>query len=104
MCEEYSIFGGNCDDVLIPEDAQCPHGNWYDDCSLCNPVPLDDEYDDTPIICHHRNLLADCRECDKEMDEQGGIEKCLNCGRIKYGNQLDKDQVCITSCRNPNEY
>lgn len=57
-----------------------------------------------PTICHHGNILADCIQCDEETDARGGLDKCLNCGGYKYGDQLDKDQVCIKPCRNPNEY
>lgn len=71
---------------------------------------FDDEYDDgypadpQPIICQHGDELAHCERCDEEIEAQGGIDKCLNCGRYKYGNQLDKDQVCKIGCVNPNEY
>jgi hypothetical protein len=49
-----------------------------------------------------------CEQCARIMDAaieaDGGIDKCLNCGRYKSGNSLNKDQVCKISCRNPNEY
>lgn len=77
------------------------HNKQYD---YDDDLPNDDGLFSTPILCHHNNEVDHCRECDKEMDAMGGIEKCLNCGRIKYGNQLDKDQVCIRPCTNPNEY
>lgn len=90
------------EDYLIPYDAQCPHGNYFDCCEQCNFV--EEEYHWEPAICHHGNILMDCSKCEAEMDARGGIEKCLNCGQIKYGDQLNKDQVCIRPCRNPNEY
>lgn len=61
-----------------------------------------DDYFDNQ--CHHGNSYSDCDECDAEINEAGGIDKCLNCGRYKSGNQLNKDQVCKLGCRNPNEY
>lgn len=68
-----------------------------------------EEYNDyiedyNPIICHHGNRMADCLQCDAEIDARGGIDKCLNCGGYKYGDQLNEDQVCKKGCRNPNEY
>lgn len=55
--------------------------------------------------CHHGYYPAgECRKCDAEIDAMGGIDKCLNCGSYKYGNELDKNQCCIKPCRNPNEY
>ena len=45
-----------------------------------------------------------CKACDEYEEQRGGLDKCLNCGRYKWGDQLDKDQVCIRPCRNPNEY
>lgn len=63
----------------------------------------DDNYWE-PARCHHGNILMDCSDCEDEIDAHGGIEKCLICGRIKYGDQLNEDQVCIKPCVNPNEY
>jgi hypothetical protein len=45
-----------------------------------------------------------CEACDIEEEKNGGIDKCLNCGRYKWGNQLNKNQCCKTGCINPNEY
>lgn len=54
--------------------------------------------------CHHGCDAGDCEACDEEIEAAGGIDKCLNCGRYKSGNQLNRDQVCKIPCRNPNEY
>lgn len=61
------------------------------------------EYDDE-YICHHGKRGADCEDCDAEIDANGGIDKCLNCGKYKYGNELNEFQCCIRQCVNPNEY
>jgi hypothetical protein len=57
-------------------------------------------------VCYHG--FFDCEQCQKQEDElieaNGGIDKCMNCGKYKYGNQLNKDQVCKIGCRNPMEY
>ena len=67
---------------------------------------MDEDWD--YATCEHgiyKGLLGSyCKKCDALEDAMGGIEKCLNCGRYKWGNQLNKDQVCIIPCRNPNEY
>jgi hypothetical protein len=66
-----------------------------------------DEYDYDDYVentCHHGNPLAECDKCDEETEQRGGIDKCLNCGRYKFGDQLNQDQCCIKRCRNPNEY
>lgn len=67
---------------------------------------MENEYceDYEPSFCHHDNITASCIACDIEIEEAGGIDKCLNCGRYKTGNQLDSNQVCKIRCRNPNEY
>lgn len=66
------------------------------------------DYDDysrySSGCCRHMNPYDECDECDAIIEENGGIDKCLNCGRYKSGNQLNRDQVCIKGCRNPNEY
>lgn len=62
----------------------------------------DDQDDYQPYVCKH-GLEFQCDECDDELDSMH-IDKCLNCGRYKSSDQLNKDQVCIKPCRNPNEY
>ena len=57
-----------------------------------------------PSFCHHGFVADECDECDAILEENGGIDKCLNCGRYKSGNQLDEWQVCRVKCHNPNEY
>lgn len=98
----------NHDDILIAYDAQCQHGNTYDDCQICSGAQADFERDTyerwEPIICHHGREMAECSSCDAETEARGGLDKCLNCGGYKYGDQLNSDQVCIKPCRNPNEY
>lgn len=68
--------------------------------------PDTDDYD--YATCDHgvyKGYLGGyCKECDAYEDKRGGLDKCLNCGKYKYGDQLDKNQVCILRCRNPNEY
>lgn len=54
--------------------------------------------------CRHGCDAGECEACDDEIEAEGGIDKCLNCGRYKSGNQLNRDQVCKIPCRNPNEY
>lgn len=64
--------------------------------------------------CHQFNFIcADgrddiCINCaadeDAEIEANGGIDKCLNCGRYKHGNQLNQYQCCIKGCTNPNEF
>ena len=60
------------------------------------------------IDCGHGyDIDSNCPECnilDDEIESSGGIDKCLNCGRYKSGNQLNKDQICSKGCQNPNEY
>lgn len=67
---------------------------------------MDDSFeaDDFKDFCHHGNEYSNCDECDAKIEENGGIDKCLNCGRYKYGKQLNAFQVCIKACQNPNEY
>ena len=58
-------------------------------------------------FCSHGFRHGKCDECDREDDyeySRGGLDKCLNCGKYKYGDQLSEDQTCIIPCRNPNEY
>lgn len=57
----------------------------------------------TPYVCKHGREFQ-CDDCDDILDSDGGIDKCLNCGKYKSGNQLDQDQVCRIECKNPNEY
>jgi len=60
------------------------------------------------MVCHHgiyKGYLGGyCPKCDKEEEDNGGLDKCLNCGQYKWGNQLGENQCCIKPCRNPNEY
>lgn len=76
------------------------------------------DFDDDDFIGCHRcgkiNIIfasgseSMCEQCSHEVDDEiesrGGIDKCMNCGRYMYGDQLNKYQVCIRPCRNPNEY
>ena len=58
--------------------------------------------------CEHGVYKGDeggnCRACDKYEQKRGGIDKCLNCGRYKWGDELNEDQVCKRQCHNQNEY
>ena len=68
-----------------------------------NFTSMDDDY--SIFTCHHGFAPAsECEDCDAEINEDGGMDKCLNCGRYKTGNQLNADQVCKRGCVNPNEY
>jgi len=72
-------------------------------------IPQDDYTDDDGInICRHNQISHLCKQCEAEFQEladvNGGIEKCLNCGKIKWGDQLNEHQVCSKGCVNPNEY
>jgi hypothetical protein len=73
--------------------------------------------DDGDIGCSHCGALSFiyakgstslCESCaeevEAEIDSRGGIDKCMNCGRYKYGDQLNRYQVCSKGCVNPNEY
>lgn len=68
--------------------------------------PWRHDYDDNygRFHCVHGNYGGDCDYCDEIIEERGGIDKCMNCGSYKYGDQLNEHQVCIRPCRNPREY
>jgi len=55
-------------------------------------------------FCHHGYLADECDECDAILEANGGVDKCLNCGRYKAGKQLNRWQCCARGCVNPNEY
>lgn len=39
------------------------------------------------------------------IESRGGIDKCMNCGRYKFNDQLNySPQVCKIPCKNPQEY
>lgn len=61
---------------------------------------------DSQYICRHGNIGGRCDECDDDYEEysRGGIDKCLNCGKYKFNDQLNEDQCCKKGCINPNEY
>lgn len=72
---------------------------------------------DNDIGCMHcgrlnfifaRGSETTCEQCEEEIDQiiedNGGLDKCMNCGKYKYGNQLNANQTCIRPCRNPMEY
>lgn len=65
---------------------------------------LIDDFDSIDSFCRHGYKADQCDECDAIIEADGGIDKCLNCGRYKSGNQLNKDQCCKRGCVNPNEY
>jgi hypothetical protein len=50
-------------------------------------------------MCHHGNDLDKCEQCYSYIEERGGIDKCLSCGRYVFGDTLTKDQVCRRPCR-----
>lgn len=90
-----------------PEDDTFDHEEYeerYDDGYNGNYNPRFDTDDYDSRFCHHDRIAHSCELCDEEIEAAGGIDKCLNCGSYKTGNQLDKDQVCKIPCRNPNEY
>ena len=60
--------------------------------------------DNGNYVCYHGYYGNDCQQCEEILEADGGIDKCLNCGKYKSGNQLNKDQVCKIGCRNPMEY
>ena len=42
---------------------------------------------------------------DEYIESRGGIDKCMNCGKYKYNDELSyPGQTCIKGCVNPNEY
>jgi hypothetical protein len=58
-------------------------------------------------FCTHGRVEGDCAACDEDdayVESCGGIDKCLTCGRYKYGDQLNSMQSCANGCVNPNEY
>jgi hypothetical protein len=67
--------------------------------------PLD-EWD--YAFCEHgiyKGLVGGvCDACDDYEEKRGGIDKCMNCGGYKWGDQLNEFQVCKRPCQNPNEY
>ena len=67
-------------------------------CSMCGKLSF--------IYAQGSNSMCEeCAElCDAQAEENGGIDKCMNCGKYKYGNQLNAFQVCIRACRNSAEY
>jgi hypothetical protein len=69
-------------------------------------MPNTEDEDYFELFCHHDQLRGQCEYCAREEDEmyERGIEKCLNCGKIKFADQLDANQICIKPCVNPNEY
>lgn len=72
--------------------------------SLISRTSDNSDYDDDMGFCRHGYLSHECDECDAILEADGGIDKCLNCGRYKSGNQLTQYQVCKIACQNPNEY
>lgn len=62
----------------------------------------DDEYGD--YLCMHMNQSSHCEECDAYIESRGDIDKCMNCGKYVYGDELNENQICIVGCKNPNEY
>lgn len=75
--------------------------NYNDDdigCSMCGKLNF-------IFAVGSYSMCENCSdETDNEIEANGGLDKCLNCGKYKYGNQLNKDQVCKIGCRNPQEY
>lgn len=79
-----------------------------------NLIVIDDDEDIGCAQCgaisfiYAKGSNSICEQCSKLNDElvesNGGIDKCMNCGRYKYGNELDENQVCIRRCKNPNEW
>lgn len=63
-----------------------------------------DDSDSSDSFCRHGYKYDQCDECDAIIEADGGIDKCLNCGRYKSGNQLNENQCCKRGCVNPNEY
>lgn len=60
---------------------------------------MDQDY--VPYSCRHGYFDGECATCDEETED---IDKCLNCGRYVSNSRLDKYQVCIRPCKNPNEW
>lgn len=55
---------------------------------------------DGKTFCLECGYLETVCECWDDVE----IDKCLNCGRYKASDSLNKDQVCKVRCTNPNEY
>lgn len=68
----------------------------------------DDDYDWDYSICPHgvyKGYVGGyCKPCDDYEESRGGLDKCLNCGSYKFGDELNKHQTCKKPCKNPNEY
>lgn len=64
--------------------------------------------DDEDYVCYHGFCSDTCNLCrtaeDELIEANGGIDKCMNCGKYKYNKEFNKDQVYIKPCRNPMEY
>lgn len=69
---------------------------------------MEDDYEDdySYRACHHGYIPAhECEQCDAAIEARGGIDKCMNCGKYKYNDQLSyPGQTCLSGCVNPNEY
>lgn len=63
----------------------------------------DDEVFDDSVIDDDETRARQERD-EMYAESRGGVERCLNCGRYKYGDQLDKYSVCLAPCRNPREF
>ena len=62
-------------------------------------TPFYDEYDD------YAELVDNEDELDDYINSRGGIDKCMNCGKYRYNDELNySPQVCMRGCKNPNEY
>lgn len=94
-----------------PSDCSCFGSNQAClNCGIEEPAELyidDNDWEDY-ATCHHgiyKGYVGGfCNDCDKEEEERGGLDKCLNCGRYCYGDQLNEHQIHIKPCKNPNEY
>lgn len=78
------------------------------DCKMDHRYCKCDELDKNIIPLYTERgqlLLEDLTDWEQsQLDDNIEIDKCLNCGRYRATDKLNKDQVCLIPCRNPNEY
>lgn len=73
-------------------------------CSLHHDKDYNDE-DDYDYAGDTYKSPAEQEAEDDYIESRGGIDKCMNCGKYMYNDQLNySPQVCKIPCKNPREY
>lgn len=96
------------------KDCQDPEYCMSFDCVVQQEQEILAEYNADTLeewdyaTCEHgvyKGLVGGfCSACDAYEESRGGLDKCLNCGRYTWGDELGADQTCKKGCVNPNEY